>query len=267
MENKNMIAVYSSTFDPKYDFFLPITSYCWNKLGVNSIIFIPMSMRLEKRFNLVLRACHNALFYVFDCPKDKEATYAQLSRLYAASIESFNDAESFIVSDADMAFFGKHIIYNCQRGWIDVYGADLVPENQLPMCYQVGYAETWLGLMQINGRSFQQCLDDALGHEEMENMRGCLWARDQETAHKFLYANSIPHDRARPGTQFASHRCDRDDTNWRSYLGSDLVDAHLWRPGYTDENFTNILELLQTQYPEDSFQWLIDYRNEYIKLL
>lgn len=259
-----MTSLFSSTYDPIYDFYIPIASYCWDKLGVESLVAVPKRMMDSDRYYLIKRYS-NASFAGFQCREDKEATYSQLSRLYLAS--ELREGEIAIISDVDMAFFGAYMIKAPTAGFIDIYGADLVPPNQVPMCYLVGAKRDWENLMQINGRSLQKCLDDALGHEEMQNMRGCLWARDQETAHKHIINCSIQHTRARPGTQFASNRADRDDINWRFYLGLDLVDAHLWRPGYEEANFANIMELLQTQYPEDNFQWLIDYRNEYIKLL
>lgn len=73
--------------------------------------------------------------------------------------------------------------------------------------------------------------------------------------------------RARPGTQFAANRVDRDDINWRAYVNDDLVDAHLWRPGYTDENFANIMELLTMKYPNEDFTWLRTYNEQYKNLL
>ena len=122
--------------------------------------------------------------------------------------------------------------------------------------------------MGIVNKTYQECLDEILGHEEMENMRGNLWSRDQELLKNCLKSISkIELSRARPGTQFADNRVDRDDANWRSYLNDSLIDAHLWRPGYTDENFANIMELMTTMYPNDNFSWLVEYNEKYKKLL
>lgn len=273
-----MKAIISSTYDDKYLFFLPIVTWCWNKLGVDVICFIPTIsllgpesiediLKIVNKLKLINTVCVSKDLkiesHTFDAPYDKQATYAQCSRLYAAALPNLREGEIICTSDVDMAVF-KQPLYNAD---MYIWGSDLVPEGQYPMCYATASVKTWKMLMGIGDTSVQECLDVLLGDIECENMRGNYWGKDQQTL--WEKSNYFAHlfKRARPGTQFASHRCDRDDTNWRSYLGSDLVDAHLWRPGYTDENFANILELLQTQYPNDSFQWLIDYHNEYIKLL
>ena len=134
------------------------------------------------------------------------------------------------------------------------------------MCYVSAYKSDWEFYFS-KGKTLQECLDDELAHEEMENMRGNLWARDQELLKKYVGLNYISHKRARPGTQFADNRVDRDDANWRSYLNDNLIDAHLWRPGYTDENFANIMELMTTMYPNDDFSWLVEYNEKYKQLL
>ena len=63
------------------------------------------------------------------------------------------------------------------------------------------------------------------------------------------------------------NRVDRTDLHYKDRLNHDVIDAHLWRDGYTDENHAKIMELLQFMYPEDDFTWLDIYRNEYLKLL
>lgn len=265
-----MTAVYSCTIDPKYDFFIPITEYCWYKLGIKSLVICPKRMFGTRIFNLIDEiALPQTRFEGFMAREDKEATYAQISRMYASSLPNIPNEEILISGDVDMCVF-KNIFENT-NGVLFNLGFDLVPENQLPMCFTWGEAWAWDVRFEIKGKSLQECLDQQLSHEEMINMRGCLWSRDQEIMakafSKYNYDSTIRIPRAREGTSFAAHRVDRDDTNWRAYLGPDLIDAHLWRPGYTDENFANIMELLQTQFPEDNFDWLRTYRNEYIKLL
>lgn len=255
-----MKAIISCTNDDIYLFSLPIISYCWNKLGVDILCIGPKRMT-QKQF--LVATYTGGQFIGFDCPERKEVTYAQCSRLFAAALDRLPENELLITSDADMAVF-KLPPWNAD---MYIFGADLVPEKQFPICYAVAEKWLWKKLMNIGCKTIQECLDELLGNIECENMRGNYWGKDQETlwekCHDF--AHKIP--RARPGTQFAQNRCDRDDINWRSYLGPDLIDAHLWRPGYTDENFANIMELLHYQYPNENFQWLIDYRNEYLKLL
>lgn len=268
-----MKAVISTTYDDQYLYFLPITTWCWSKLGAEVICLMPYTQQNNKKESLAIGYIGDFCSLPFGrryffCHPDKQATYTQCSRLYAAALAEIADDERLVTSDIDMAVF-KQPLPAASQDMLEVLGHDLTPQGQFPMCYVAGTAKTWREVMQINGRSLQQCLDDLLGAVECENMRGNYWSKDQEELYNKLTVCGrwTGVKRARPGTQFAADRVDRDDINWRTYCGPDLMDAHLWRPGYTDENFANILELLRTQYPDENFDWLINYRNEYLKLI
>lgn len=262
-----MKAIIASTIDPKYHFFIPITTWCWNKLGVDVICFMPCFEATEQVRNALMYEAVNRMnmdikYVHFDAPKNKETTYAQCSRLYAGGLD-LPDDEILITSDVDMAVF-KQPPFNTD---MCIWGSDLVPEGQYPMCYASAESIIWRMRMNNGHETVQECLDELLNDIECENFRGNYWGKDQETLYNQVRGFAHTISRARPGTQFATNRVDRDDINWRSYLGPDLVDAHLWRPGYEENNFNNILELLRFQYPNDNFDWLISYREQYIKLL
>lgn len=262
-----MKAIISSTYSDKYLFFLPITIWCWNKLGVECIIFLPKS-RTSEQFLLVDRTIRQEFLmhyypYFFECPEHKEATYAQCSRLYVASLELLED-EILIVSDVDMANFK---IPPFEANVFTIFGSDLVPPHQVPMCYISAQVKEWRTHFN-KGRDLKKCLDDLLGHIECESFVGNYWGKDQETAYSSLnYAsvNFIP--RARSGTQFASNRLDRDDAYLLDRLSPDIIDYHMPRPGYENAAFEQILTVLKYFYPNDNFQWLIDYRLTYLNLL
>lgn len=263
-----MKAVISSTYDDKYLFYVPIITWAWDKVGVGVICFVPLSGTKNSRRQLIINTLNtqqlNAVLPPFEAPENKQATYSQCSRLYAACLDLPED-EILITSDVDMAVFKvpEYI------GGFTITGTDLIPNGQYPMCYISAKAKDWRNAFGLHDKTYQQCLDETIGLEECENMRGNLWSRDQETAFNKISLtqeiNTIP--RSNGQNQFAQNRVDRDDTNWRSYVNNELIDAHLWRPGYEDGNFANILELLQTKYPNENFDWLVNYRNEYIKLL
>lgn len=270
-----MKAVISSTNDPLYSFFIPIVNYCWGKLSVETICFSPKNM--DQKTFLSIRSCRYGMHsFGFECPPHKEATYAQCSRLYAGALDLPKD-EWLITSDVDMAVFNEPAFlfagkygFAKQRENFTVVGYDLTPENQYPICYICGSVAGWRQVMNIGDKTYQYKLDELLESIDCENMRGNYWGKDQEEAFNRLSSADVmvqKQKRAKPGAQFADNRVDRDDINWRSYLGPDLIDAHLWRPGYEENNFANIMELLTTQYPNDNFQWLIDYRLNYLKLL
>jgi hypothetical protein len=281
-----MKAIVSTTYDDKYLYFLPIITWCWNKLGVDVICFVPNhSFDNEKVRLIVLTALQNRLDFqthYFDAPEHKEATYAQCSRLYAACLDLSED-EVLITGDIDMANFC--IPPHTEVGpYFTIFGSDLVPPSQYPMCYLSSTVEGWRrafpiqygalkeakgALVTLETRTYQECLDNLLGEIDCENMRGNYWGKDQEEAYNRIDAYGAVHevDRARPGTQFASLRYDRDDAYLLDRLDYNTYDYHMPRPGYEENAFNQILTVLKYHYPHDNFDWLIQYTEEYKKLL
>lgn len=294
-----MKSVISSTYDNIYFYLLPITVWAWNKIGVDAICFMPdkpsrynynkyleWAERSMLIHNTILKQGLKCEFKYFISDDDKQATYAQCSRLFAACLPELNEDEVLISGDVDMAVFGEYL--KLKNGDFDIFGNDLCPGKQFPICFISASVKKWrkafdleLGfnistsainnsLTELKIKTYQQCLDELLGNITAEHFRGNYWGKDQETAYNEISSSPVSkyyHSRARQGTQFADNRVDRDDINWRSYVNENLVDAHLWRNGYEEQNHKNIIELLTTMYPNDSFEWLETYRNEYLKLL
>ncbi len=264
-------AIISSTYHDLYLWNLPLVTWAWNRLGVDVICFAPFSRDPMNcpTGDLVLKTlqdnnlkCEMKWFWAAE---HKEATYAQCLRNYAACLD-LPENEILITSDVDMLLLQLPFWFN--NTTMTVIGSDLVPNGQFPQCYIVGDVVHWREAFNLNGKTYQRAIDELLGEDECEHYRGNRWSVDQEQS--FLNISKVNHNlipRARPDTQFAANRVDRDDINWRAYVNDDLVDAHLWRPGYTDENFANILELMQMKYPQEDFTWLISYKNDYIALL
>jgi hypothetical protein len=270
-----MKAIISSTYDDLYFFFLPIITWSWNKIGVTPIIILPIATNDDQRRRDLTIFIHselaelkyNVIFY--SAPAHKEATYAQCSRLYASAIDTLPEDEILITGDIDMAVFNKEYFNQANNDQINIFGVDLVPANQYPICYISMPVKTWRHVMWITpGVPVQKYLDELLGHLECDHFKGNYWAKDQETIFNYLERQAWPvvkHKRAKHPHQFATRRADRD--GWPDALPPDIIDAHLPRPGYTEENFAKILKLFQDVYPDEDFTWMVEYRNEYLKFL
>lgn len=266
-----MKAVISSTYDDKYFFFLPIVIWCWNKLGIDVICFVP-EKRIDEKVKLVtdtiINNCGNGNTLVnFKSPLEKEATYAQCSRLYGSCLDLPKE-EVLIAGDVDMLVFGEYL--KQKYADFDIFGGDLVCEKQIPICYISASVENWRKAMQVNNRTYQECLDELVGIIECNDFRGNQWSLDQGTAYQMITSAPVSvshHLRAIQGTQFASNRIDRENVYWEERLTPNIIDAHLWRPGYTDENFPKILKVLKYFYQNDDFNWLIEYTEAYKRLL
>lgn len=229
---------------------------------------VPKVSDMNKLFLISNTLAHNELNfqgYYFYCPEHKEATYAQVSRLYAACLDLPED-EVLISSDVDMCLFK---VPPYEEGFT-IFGGDLVPKEQIPMCYISAKVIDWRKAFKLDGKTYQECLDNLLGHIETEHFRGNYWGKDQETAYNNIATDQIVwhFNRAREGTQFASKRYDRDDAYILDRLSpSDTIDFHMNRPGYEDRNFEIILTILKYHYPLENFDWLISYTEQYKRLL
>jgi len=264
-------AVISTTMDDKYLWFVPLVTHLLNKLDVGVILFVPKDateiekQKLQLGLNCLNYGYNENEVYYFDAPPHKAATYCQCLRNYAACLDLDDDTLLF-TTDIDMGLF--KIPEYIDNGLFSVFGYDLVPQGQFPQCYVTAPVKAWRDTFNLHGKTYQQAIDELLGEDECKDYRGCRWSVDQEQS--FLNISKVNHNlikRARPNTQFANHRVDRDDINWRSYVNEDLIDAHLWRDGFTEANFANIMELLKMKFHNESFDWLIDYTNEYRKLV
>jgi len=266
-----MKAVISSTYSDVYLFFIPIVCFTWNRLGVDVVCFLPNEKfdKDEDKLNLIKKVISeqqlNVSFYFFDAPGHKASTYAQCLRNYAAAIDGLDENELICSSDVDMVCFKKPPYYNDR---LTIWGYDLVPDNQVPMCYITGTVTQWKEAFDINGRTYQKCIDDLLGDDECEHYRGNRWSRDQEVAYNCI--SQVNHSlvpRAREGTSFAKNRLDRDDAFILDRLHIDNEDYHLNRPGYEQSNFEKIIKIFNYHYPANNFEWIKQYCEGYKKLL
>jgi hypothetical protein len=265
-----MKAIISTTYNDNYLFFLPITTWSWNKLGVDVICFMPKEItqsdsdKINLQENIFKKNVLSVEFHLFDCNKNKEATYSQCSRLYAGALEKIPDNEILVTSDIDMSLF--EVPPHSLVDEFTVFGADLVPNNQYPICYISATKRKWKEYFNVGDKTVQQCLDELLGNIDCENMRGNYWAKDQETAFNLIF-NKFPVlvNRSKPRTQFATKRLDRDDAFLLERDMTDIIDFHMPRPGY--DYIETIIKVFETKYPFDDFTWMREYADAYKQLI
>ena len=254
----------SSTYDSKYLFFLPIVSYTWELIGCDVICFMPYPQSEDdyKKLDIVKEYLPgNCLIHFFSCTKEQEATYSQCSRLYAASLSN-DDEEWIMMSDIDMIVFNSEYFTKETNEGFSVFGYDLVPENQYPICYIKAKAKYWKEYV-TKGLGYQKCLDNLLGDIVCENMRGNYWAKDQEEIYNIVSKTSPSLiKRAKPNTQFATNRLDRDDAYILDRLNPDIIDYHINRPGYEDDKFGTIMNILDYYYPLTN-EWIKKYKQSW----
>lgn len=266
-----MKAIISCNYEDKYLWCLPLVTWGWNKIGVDVVCFMPdVSLKPQKDADkyflcqdTILKFGGKESTYWFTSPEHKEATYTQCSRLYGACLDLPED-EMLITSDVDMFMFALPAY---SKEDLVVFGSDLVPEKQFPICYNSATVNKWRDAMKINGRTYQQCLDDLLWSIDCENMRGNYWGKDQQELWENTNEIALKVNRAREGTQYPTRRYDRDDAFILDRLSLDTIDYHLNRPGYEPQNFDIILRIMKWHFPNENFDWLINFNEQYKQLL
>ena len=262
-----MISVLSATEHDFYAMPLPITVYSWYKLGVKCIVFIPKGD--NPKLELAKKYCGTmATFFEFNCEEKRIATYSQVIRLFGAAIPLVDNDEDIITADGDMCVFdGLSSLINDME-YMQVIGADLTPQDQYPICYIKMRAYQWKHILDIN-KTYQDHVAELIDPIEGLNIRGEQWNFDQWYIKKKVIEKGLEFDidfvnRSNGQNQFATRRADRD--GWH-FNPDGLIDAHLPRPLTEEDNFNKVYELFRIKYPNDNLQWMIDFRNEYLKLL
>lgn len=263
-------AVISTTYDDKYLFMMPICVWAWNKLGIDCICIMPYLNTSGSRFMLcsdfLLNKKMSGIIYNFDSQNHKAATYSQISRLFASSLYSLNNEDYLITSDVDMLVFKNPI--EEQKDGFTILGTDLVPSNQYPICYIGANVGLWREAFNTKSKSIQEKLDEMLGDDDCMDYRANRWQLDQEYAYKII--SQYPRNEIVRGKQnevFAANRIDRDDAFFTNKLNSNIIDYHVHRPAYEEENFNKMLSVINYFYPNEDLSWIYEYRQKYIELL
>jgi len=262
-----MIAVLSATEHDFYAMPLPFVVYSWYKLGVNCIVFVPKGD--NPKLELAKKYCGTmATFFEFSCEEKRIPTYSQVIRLFGAAIPLVNDDEDIITADGDMCVFNGLTQLINDMEYMQVIGADLTPQDQYPICFIKMRAYQWRNILGIN-KTYQEHVSELIDPIEGINIRGEQWNFDQWYIKKKVVESGMEFDvnfvnRSNGQNQFATHRADRD--GWH-FNPEGLVDAHLPRPLTDEQNFNKVYELFKMKYPNEDFQWLIDYNSAYKNLL
>lgn len=261
-----MISVLSATEHDYYAMPLPFAVYSWHKLGVPCIVFIPSGN--NKRIELAKKYCGNmATFFEFRCEEKRVPTYSQVVRLFAAAIPLVNNHEQLITGDSDMCVFQPLIDMLNPMEVMEIVGHDLTPNDQYPMCYIKMDVQRWKDVFEIT-KTYQDHVAELIDPIEGQNIRGEQWCYDQWYARKKLLDYGTweikYHARSNGQNQFAQNRADRDGWHFDPY---NIMDAHLPRPLTDETNFKKVYDLFKIKYPNDDLEWMINFKNEYIKLL
>lgn len=245
--------VLSVNDNPRYLYHIPLVCWAWRKFGWEPLIFF-----VGNRKNIVdfsLSPLQGNVLSLQSHEGYKSDTIAQVSRLYAACL--FNGY--LMTSDADMLPLSDY--WQADPEVITTWGRDLT-DYHYPICYIGMRSELWKVVMKLDSERYNSLIGRDL--RKQANM----WTLDQDLITERLNASGI-----------ALHMVNRDTDKKTGYpigrvdrsawhLNHDVfIDAHLFHDVHLDDRkFDKILQLLHLTWPDESFQWFVDYHKEFKKL-
>lgn len=269
-----MRVILSTNDNNDYLFFTPITAWVWRKFGFSSILFMPYKQYNEGLLNLVLStgmSCIDQTVFV-DVPEGyREDTITQCSRMYAGCLD-LHPEEYIMTGDIDMLCLSDYLKPD-DESKIHLHGHDLTGYGQYPMCYVGAKVKHWREIMNIKAGNWNEYLQRDLS--EFPKAKSDKWEEYWQVDQDILTDRLKRYGADKCESVHRGHsiltglpvgRVDRH--SWAKTLGESVkIDAHLLRPGYTDENFYKILSLLAETFPKENLQWIMDYRTKYLTFL
>ncbi len=251
--------IVSTNENHSYLFFLPLVCLAWKKLGWNVHCIYTgdidnESFVLAKRFSDCTFSYIQKPFNVM-----RNETLTQVSRLYAAEyLDGY-----LMTSDIDMLPLSNY--WRFDENKITCWGRDL-SDRHYPICYIGASQENWKLLM--GGCNMENDLEKNIAYKS--EIFSEWWQVDQDIVtnkiDNLLEKNLLdvkPRGIA-PNTHYPLGRIDRG--NWTKTLEQpERIDAHLLRPGFVDDNWFQILNLVSACFGlnEDEINELEKYKNLY----
>lgn len=268
--------ILSCTIDSRFDFFLPLTCAWWREIGWDPrVILIGSKAEWVKRVPVVAGAMESfgpfACWYFNKHPNYTEGTTAKVLRHSACWFGNIDDGDYLLLSDIDMWMLSPQwLTDNIVPGNLTIWGANvhaLNPGRQFPICYQGAAAKTWQEIYaDITANDFF----DKRYPERIESPAK-RWSDEEAQATILPNWSGFPSrchfvDRDGSRARYMSGRVDRGNWVYETKDEPGLLDAHLLRPGYTDDNWPRLMRLIEDFLPGWAKKFDA-YRNRYVRAM
>lgn len=279
--NKRYVVI-SSNLNHDYLFLMPIVTWAWNKLGWSVILMMPSSH--NDAFSLVYKNCiqsngevsntesrnGNTLCFLLPINEYRSETISQISRLYVSDYFKWIEDDAMIMtSDADMLPLSDY--WQPKENEITCYGRDL-SDKHFPICYISMNKKIWMDVMNLTGDANNDLRRDlaTMPKAKSDNFNE-WWQVDQDFCTEKLneQQNIKRIDRGISAqTGYPIGRVDRSAWD-KSLKQKERIDAHLFRNGFENENFTRIMHLIINTFnpTQEEIDFLNNYRNQYVKFI
>ena len=248
-----------------YLFHVPLTCWAWRKFGWDPIIFYHgeyLSQLYMEATECLDTGNDQKLFLLNDINGYKSETIAQVSRLYGACV-----ADGYLMTgDIDMIPLSNYWLPDENK--LTVWGRDLT-DYHYPICYIGAPSEIWKEIMYISYNDYNQLIRaDLHQHFDEKADKAKQWVFDQDLITARINESNITPERIDRGTDkrtgYPIGRIDR--SNW-TLDHKQYIDCHMFHGIQNDETkFRKTLEMLHTVWPNENWNWWIQYVKEFKKL-
>lgn len=270
----NFIAVLSCDENPDYLFCLPIVARSWHLQGFKTKIILKLQSDIAYNIYIaIFKRIYRSDTKIYNALIDEESQkidspnksiYVQCCRMF--SMGSISMAEDYcIISDADMFIASDFLCRDFNE--INSFGHDLTGYQEIPICYVGMTSEKWMKV--IEDHNMQNALDKYTKYKS--NVWHEAWGADQQILTAKL--KEYGYDKI----NFINRGTDPNNLHlpqgrWDRYGGfkrpvGQIHDVHLPRQPYSDENFPKIVAMCKDIYPNENWDWLYEYRNEFLKTM
>lgn len=251
--------------NPDYIYFAPLTMWAWNRMGWKPVLMWVDDEGITPYNALVSlhTPCDFETIKVHQVDGYRSDTIAQISRLYAACV--FNRGAYLMTGDIDMIPLSNY--WKPTNGKPTVWGHDLTGYTQFPICYIGMSSEYWIQVMELQlGTDFIK-RDLAATPQAKDPDFYKYWFTDQEVITRRLkkYHPTVI-NRGQYPNGFARGRIDRGA--W-TLDHKEFIDCHMHHQIHHKGNewkFAQTMEMLRKVWPNEDFQWFVDYHSEFKKL-
>lgn len=262
--------VLSVNDNPEYLFYIPLTMWAWKKFG-----WEPILLHTGRRNRIIAEAFavkHTRVSSIYPVNVDgyESETVAQISRLYAAKVI---DEESYLMTgDIDMIPLSDYWKFN--ENEITVWGHDLTSYQHYPICYIGMSSARWYEIMGLSGLHFsgliKRDLDSMPNAKSEDSVK--RWVVDQDLITDRLNATQFPITKVHRGTYQNGYPVGRVDRSAWTLDHPVLIDCHMPRGLFgsgpsSGFNRNNLMQLLHKVWPNEDFNWLIEYTNKFKQLI
>lgn len=254
-----------------YDFFLPIAANLWmNRIGFKPIILL-VGTRKEWSDRISFQALQGQFEVEFVDRVDgvDDSNVCMSSRQHAAALESLSPMDTLLIGDVDLLPIRKDFYSSERRRPVKILHAGMYQDRYWPAYGPMMSVRDWretmgIRLGDLRGSLMQSFADgkilDIIQAQKLNYMDSRLWTFDEQYASEKIRAAWGPDDLCKVDS-FGYERLCRNSWPKRVYA-LNYIDAHCPRPGYTDENWPKIRELLAQIAPGD-LSWFDGYATAY----